>query len=120
MLYLLADELCIEALKNHMVEVMKDSYRSGGGVNEERLKVVYENTLPGNHMRRLLLDICAKHLVAKPKELNEGLKALILKGGEVALDLVEVLRTDGTYSERNPFAKNCVYHEHQETAQCEW
>ena len=115
------DRLCIEALKNDMVEAIKKVYSHDLIPHVERLKLVYSQTLPGNAMRRLLVDITAFRLAYKTNKFPGEYKEMIRHGGDVILNLMTGLHGLHHIAANpviSPFAQTCAYHEHLATAKC--
>ena len=128
-LVILAQKLCLEQLQNETMDHILRFYRtSSWKVAAHTIRSVYENTLAGDPLRRLILGCLSWTVVFKETTvLDSETQELLRGGGEIAVDFTSMLATYYVRTKRN-FAyikqidprreSNCSYHKHDSTPLC--
>ncbi len=119
-LYVLGVRFAIEPLRNAVLDGIRAYYRAANMTAPAcRLEYAYAATQGPNPLRRFLVATAAYRLLCDPAPMQEDLRELLAKGGDLAVDFVECLvrlRKGGLGDVRA--GSDCVFHEHVVTERC--
>lgn len=121
-LYVMAEEFCIEALKNDLMNKIRSHYCYHYlVVPSQQIDYIYQNTLTNCPMRLVLAHTAVRaFLMPGKEELPVGSLGLISKGGDFAADFtVALFRSKVNDDKFNPYAvHDCAYHERRFSEVC--
>ncbi|KAI9720198.1 MAG: hypothetical protein M1812_003016 [Candelaria pacifica] len=115
-LYILADKLCINTLKNMAMDRLQRGLLSGNRIIDTECTKVYKSTLADSPLRRFVARLTAWDLQG---HWNTKLSEYVNEEADLdfAKDIIELLRNRSSIPDpRNP--SKCEYHEHTDGETC--